>query len=125
MSTPADRLHHLAGIVRRLEGDYRQTAALAREHMESAARLVAELPVDMDSPAVDILARSPAELEATPHDELAAAGIPADLVGQILADHRAARRHEAERVTLSGRLRDARLLFEACRQYATHQGIHA
>jgi hypothetical protein len=123
MSTPADRLRHLAGIVRRLEGDYRQTATLAREHLDSAARLVAELPMELDSPAVAILARSPAELEATRPEELDAAGIPADLVGQILADHRAARRHEAERVTLSGRLRDARLLLEACQAHAARKGM--
>ena len=123
MSTAADRLHHLAGIVRRLEGDYRTTAGLAREHLDSAARLVAEMPVDLDSPAVEILARSPAELEATRPEELDAAGIPAGLVSQILADHRAARRHEAERVILSGRLRDARLLLEACNEYAAQKGI--
>jgi hypothetical protein len=123
MSTPADRLNHLAGTVRRLEADYRQVAALAREHLEQAGRLAAELPVDLDSPASAILTRRPAELEATPPEELSRAGIPADLVGQILAAHRAAARHEAERVGLSTRLRDARQLFEACNQFAAQQGI--
>jgi hypothetical protein len=119
----ADRLNHLGGIVRRLEGDYRQVAALVREHLERSATLAAELPVNLDSPAAAILARRPQDLEATPPEELARAGIPAELVSQILAAHRAATRHEAERVALAARLRDARLLFDACRQHAARQGI--
>jgi hypothetical protein len=121
--SPADRLHHLESVVRRLEGDYKLVATLAREHLEQAGRLAAELLVDLDSPAAAILARRPEELEATPAEELDRAGIPADLVGQILAAHRAAARHEAERVGLSARLRDARLLYDNCRQHAANQGI--
>lgn len=123
MSCLADRLNNLSAIVRRLEGDYRQVAALVREHLERSATLAAELLMDLDGPAAAILARRPDELEATPPEELARAGIPAELVGQILAAHRAAARHEVERMALSERLRDARLLFDACRQHAARQGI--